>query len=158
MEGAFQRARYTHHNAVLAKCAIPFEHEFNEEMTERAKKNGVSEIYSFPRVVRVASEFEFAEGWRSDVTVIHGNGENCGSSKPHMRDTALLEVILDKITLIIGPPPCTIVPFMMGPDWSKFREEDMGRRMNDARVHLAFCLDIHRTQHAAGRCFPHVRP
>lgn len=64
----------------------------------------------------------------------------------------------DEPTLIIGSSICTNFSTMMHGNWSRMTQEAKDKRMNEARQHLDFCINIYKVQHVDGRFFLYEHP
>lgn len=75
-----------------------------------------------------------------------------------MRQKAKNKFPNDEPLVLIGSPMCTNFSSILNLIWPKMDEEETERRMKHVRVHLKFCLELHRMQHEAGRYFSHEHP
>ena len=58
----------------------------------------------------------------------------------------------------MGGPPCTNWSAMMNMNWNKMDEREKKKRMEEARLHLRFAVELYKTQMEEGRLFVHEHP
>ena len=58
-----------------ARDSTALQNELNDNMALPLISNGVSEIYSPPRVVRFVEEFNLVGGWSFDLAIVDEGGE-----------------------------------------------------------------------------------
>ncbi len=118
----------------------------------------VAEIYSPPRVVKHAQSRGLRAGWSLDLTNHDVDGKAWDFTKPEMRSRLWAKLKKDKPLLVIGSPACTDWSTMMNLNWHRMSEEDVKRRMKEARVHLKFCIEVYKYQTEHSRYFLHEHP
>ena len=93
-----------------------------------------------------------------DLKIRDEEGKEWDYTKPHIWRKAKELLEKDQPTLVIGSPTCTNVSCIMNLNWSRITPEAKEQRINEARIHFNFRLEMHRTQHEAGRCLPQEHP
>ena len=79
-------------------------------------------------------------------------------SKKAMRDRVKQLVVDSKPFMLIGSPPCTMFNPMQN-FRNRFRNEaEFERRLEVAKKHVRFCLELYRIQLKEGRHFVHEHP
>ena len=83
--------------------------QINRTMMEILLNNmQAAEVYSPPRVAKMASNVGFRAGWSLDLTIQDEDGRYWGFTEPEMRNRAVRKVLQDRPVLFIGRPRCTV--------------------------------------------------
>ena len=77
-------------------------------------QNHVSEVWSVPRVTRMAPKFGLSAGFAYDLMTNDENGQPWGFDKPCQREKCLRHVIEKKPQFLIGSPMCTAFSALQG--------------------------------------------
>jgi hypothetical protein len=112
----------------------------------------VAEIYSPPRVARMAERMGMASGWSLDLTEVDpDDGQPWNFSKPDKRAKAKKKLLEDKPALLVACPMCK--EFSTWNDLnSEYRTDEVVRdKITEAVSHLQFALELCREQLKAGR-------
>lgn len=126
-------------------------------MTKVLNLDDMTKNYSPPRMVRFTEEPGLTAGRSLDPTV-DDQGKPWDLTKKEMRDEAIQLIAEGQPTLAIGSPTCTNPSPMVNINWGKFGEQETKRRLEGARQHLDFCIQIYTMQHEGGRYLLHGHP
>lgn len=118
----------------------------------------VAEIYSPPRVAKMAKDLGPRAGWSLDLTTQDEDGRYWDFTDPTMRNRVARKVLRDKPMLLIGSPMCTVYSAMNRINHAKMPKAVVDQRFRDARVHLEFCTRLYNIQWEVGRYFLHEHP
>ena len=122
----------------------------------------VSELYSPPRVTRMASalpSFKVLPGYAFDITVNDPeDGEPWDFDVRAKRDKARMLLREQKPLFVVGSPMCTAWCTWQRLNKLKRDPETCRRERVRARLHLDFVMEIYREQIDAGRFFLHEHP
>ena len=137
--------------------------ETNKMNMEVMKNNGcksfMGELYSPPRIVQMATEFGLRGGFSLDLTTPGPDGYVWDFTKAECRARAW-KLIKEKAPfLIIGSPPCTAFSSLQNFQRCKpGGDAKVDKAMEEAKVHIEFCMKIYRYQLRKGRYFLHEHP
>ena len=93
----------------------------------------VAEIYSPPRVAKMATQLGMRAGWSLDLATHDRDGQAWEFRKKEMRNRAMRKINKDKPLLIVGIPMCTGCGAMVDFNSQKVTAEEKARRMHEAR-------------------------
>ena len=119
----------------------------------------VAEIYSPPRVTKVASKIGLRTGFALDLSV-----NNPISDKPwDFNDESMCaqaEQMVDeqRPLLLIGSPPCRAFNSLFSSNISRMKPEVVRGMIREGIKHVLFCVKLYRKQMSAGRYFLHEHP
>ena len=113
----------------------------------------ISEVYSKPRVVPIASKYGIGPGWSLDLGTEDSHGRQWDFEKAESRQRARELIAKTRPLLLILSPECRYFSALQNlsngtKDWEAFAEN---RRR--AVMHLEFCIELCRLQEAAGRYY-----
>ena len=74
------------------------------------------------------------------------------------RDEATRMVVTEEPFFLIGSPPCTMFSVLQNGNRHRFTERDWQKKLDDAEVHIKFCLTLYEIQRRAGRYYLHEHP
>jgi hypothetical protein len=124
-----------------------------------ANKLGISEIYSPPRVTKVATELTFPVGFALDLSVNDPvDDKPWDFTQKHKRERAIELINTTKPILLIGSPPCTSFSTLFKSNISRMKPEVVKRLQNEGVMHLRFCVELYNMQCDNGRYFVHEHP
>ena len=124
----------------------------------------VSEVYSQPRIVQEAALRTYGgttlkPGWSLDLTLSDPlTGRPWDFSKKEVRARVRGLVRDSKPFMLIGSPPCTMFSSLQNLSKSKRDEEEFQIKMEVAKRHVRFCVELYRMQLEGGRHFLHEHP
>ena len=67
-------------------------------------------------------------------------------------------VVQDEPYCLIGSPPCTMFSILQNGNKWRHTEKDWQRKLDEAEVHIKFCLSLYEIQRRAGRYYLHEHP
>ena len=120
--------------------------------------DGVSEIYSVPRVSEWCEKYNLTPGWALDKLTLDSNNENRDFDFNEIRDKARKLLKRTKPRLLIGSPMCTFFSKLMAMNWKNMDPDDAKKKWQTAVSHLVFCIELYKIQMNAGRLFLHEHP
>ena len=118
----------------------------------------ISEVYSPPRVAKVATRRKLKAGTSFDITTCDENGIPWDLLKPEIQEKCRKRIIKEKPKLLIGSVMCRDWSQIMNINWDRMEPEEIERRMKEAQIHLEFVCSLYKLQHDAGRYFAHEHP
>ena len=119
----------------------------------------ISEVYSFPRVAKIAAERRgLSTGTSFDITTVDENGIPWDLSKPDVQERCMARVKKEKPGLLIGSPMCRDWSQIMNINWPRMSQEERDKRMKEARMHLRFVCILYILQDGEGRYLVHEHP
>ena len=125
--------------------------------TRGLRTNDVSEVFSPPRVTKVARQFGLSPGYALDLTNVDETGKPWDLSDPEMQEKAIRIQSEQKPWLLIGCPPCHMFSQLQNLV-QKATLEDWQGRYEKARQHLVFCTFLYIRQVEEKRYFLHEHP
>ena len=121
-------------------------------------KMEVAEFYSPPRVAQMPREIGLSAGWSLDLTTNDAGGRAWDFNNLTMRNRAIRKVLTDKPLLLIGSLMCIADSTMNNIDSSRMSAEEVAVRMQYARKHMEFSVNLYKIQAEAGRYFLQEHP
>ena len=119
----------------------------------------VTEIYSPPRVVKMAKKMGLVPGLSLDLTTIdEDDGQPWDFSKKEKRDKARDLVRNKKHLLLVLSPMCTAFSILQRMNYPKLDPQEVEKYMKDATTHLEFCMDLCEIQTEQGMYFLFEHP
>ena len=118
----------------------------------------MAEVYSPPRVTRMAEQMGLRAGWALDLTTCDDDGGLWDFDQLEMRNRAIRKLLKDKPILLIRSPMCTAYSQMNNLNYYKMDPLEVERRVTYGRKHLEFCAKLYDLQWSAGRYFLHEHP
>ncbi len=120
----------------------------------------VAEVYSPPRITKMARRMGLKAGWALDLTEVDPeDNQPWDFSIEEKMKRAKKFVDQDKPTMLIVCPMCG--PFSKLQevfDYPKFSKEDVETKLREALEHLRFAIDLCLQQHEQGRFFLFEHP
>ena len=124
----------------------------------------VSEVYSQPRIAQEAAVRTYGgttlkPGWSLDLTLNDPlTGQPWDFTKKEVR-ARVKELVRDsKPFMLIGSPPCTMFSTLQNMSKANRDEEEFNLKMEIAKKHIQFCLELYGMQLKGGRHFLHEHP
>ena len=119
----------------------------------------VSEIFSPPRVTKVANKIGLRSGFALDLSVDDPeDGKPWDFSTREKREKAEAKVLDEKPFLLIGCPPCRAFSVLFSSNISRMKPEQVKAIIKEGITHLLFCIRLYWIQLKAGRHFLHEHP
>ncbi len=124
----------------------------------------VAELYSQPRIaqeaaIRSYNGVNLLPGWSLDLTREDPlTGEPWDMAKHEVRERVRKLVRDTKPFMVIGSPPCTMFCSLQDLNKGKRDEEEFQRKLEVAKKHVRFCLELYQLQVDEGRFFLHEHP
>ena len=84
----------------------------------------VAEVYSPPRIIKMAQEIGLRAGWSLDLTTYDEYGRQWDFNNAQMRNAAVRKVLTDKPILLIGSPMCGPFSAMNNINYSRMTYEE----------------------------------
>ena len=128
---------------------------------EFVAKRTVSEIYSAPRVTKVAKmmpSLGIAPGFALDLTTTDEQGRPWDFDEDDRQEAAWKLIKEERPMLVIGSPMCTECSLLLNLSKDKRDPKVVAEKLKRAIRHLTFCCEIYRYQIAHGRYFLHEHP
>ena len=128
------------------------------------KNADISEIYSQPRIAQEAAlrrhgGMVLRPGWSLDLTREDpATGKAWDLSRREVRERVRQLVRDTRPFIVIGSPPCTMFCGLQNLRNGKRDEDLFQKKLEDAKKHVRFCVEIYRMQIASGRFFLHEHP
>ena len=128
----------------------------------RAFRKIISEVYSPPRVTKLLSSLptcDLAPGFALDLTcVVPYDGKVWDFDNEAKRRRALKMVREQKPLFLVGSPMCTAFCTWQRLNAQKSDPELVAKKLENARMHLRFVVQLYREQLEGGRYFLHEHP
>ena len=118
----------------------------------------VAEVYSPPRMTKVARQLGMKAGFALDLTNTDEEGNQWDFSKAEMRAKALKLVDEEQPAILILSPPCTMFSNLQQLNVAKMKDEDRNARAKDAVTHFAFAVMLCTRQSQGKRFFALEHP
>ena len=131
-----------------------------KEKTRHDGAADVAEIYSPPRVAKMAKRLGMKAGWSLDLTSRDElDNEPWDFNKPEKRARAREVLLRDKPFMLIASPMCTAFCRLQELfNYPKMEPNEVEQLVKEAVAHLRFALELCTTQHKAGRLFLFEHP
>ena len=119
----------------------------------------ISEIFSQPRVAQEAAVrryggLDLKPGWSLDLTREDPmTGEPWDLGKHAVRERVRKLVRDTKPFMVIGSPPCTMFCSLQNLNKNKRNEQEFEKRLENARRHIRFCIELYNVQISGGPFF-----
>ena len=124
----------------------------------------VSEVYSQPRIAQEAALRTYGKtvlkpGWSLDLTLDDPlTGQPWDFNKKEVRARVRKLVEESKPFMLIGSPPCTMFSTLQNLSKAKRDEKEFNLKMEIARKHVRFCVELYKIQLKGKRHFLHEHP
>ncbi len=115
----------------------------SEAQREKKYKTAVAEVYSPPRITKVAREMGMSAAWALDLTEVDPeDGLPWDLSKPEKRRKAMSLVDTDKPLMLIGCPMCGALSTWQNINYAKMSPEERAQKIAEALLHLRFTVQL----------------
>ena len=118
----------------------------------------MSEVWSQPRVTRLAHEFGLNAGIAYDLLTCDETGEPWDFDKPEQREKCLRQVMEQKPQFLIGSPMCTAFSALQGLNKWRMHPKKWDAMVEKGIRHMRFAVKLYRLQAEQGRWFLHEHP
>ena len=124
----------------------------------------VLEVYAQPRIAQEAALRTYGgttlkPGWSLDLTLDDPlTGKPWDFCKREVRARIRALVHESKPFMLIGSPPCTMFSGLQNLSKSRRNEEEFNLKMEIAKKHIKFCVELYKMQLDGGRHFLHEHP
>ena len=113
--------------------------------------NKVMEVFSPPRVAKMAGEMGLTQGSSIDLTTLdEDDGKPWDMNVPAKRWKVWEIVLRDRPALIVGSPKCTAFSCLQNLNKGKGDENKKKELMKEAVAHLEFCCALYHHQVSQG--------
>ncbi len=144
----------------VSQSKMPKIRDVKREILRQAPGMEVAEIYSPPRITKMANQLGMSGGWALDLTEIdEEDGKPWDFTDISKRKKALQRVEKDKPFMLIMSPMCG--PFSKLQEvfnYPKMERSEVEAKISAAMEHLQFTVELCARQHAAGRLFLFEHP
>ena len=121
--------------------------------------NHVSEVYSPPRVAKLASKVNLSPGFSLDLRENDpDDGQPWDFNIKSKRDKLRARVESERPLLLVGCPPCTAFSTLFSSNHSRMNPLDVREKIREGLRHLLFCIELYKIQVRGGRYFLHEHP
>ena len=118
----------------------------------------VAEVYSPPRVAKMAKQMGLRAGWRLHLTTCDENGRPWDFNDKAVGNAAVRELLNDKPRLLIGSPMCGPFSAMNNINYAKMTDAEKEQRIAYGRKHMELCMRLYEIQWHEGRYLLHEHP
>ena len=131
----------------------------NEGLLKQAFGFDCGEVYSPPRITKMASDMGLHPAWALDLTVIDSeDGTPWDFSIPAKQKRAIEMLDRDKPAMLIACPMCGPFSSMNNINYAKMDAKEVEEKLRAAMVHIKFALELCLKQYMAGRLFLFEHP
>ena len=121
--------------------------------------NHISEVYSPPRVAKLASKVQLTPGFSIDIREVDpDDGQPWDLNVQSKRTKLRNRVINERPLLLVGCPPCTVFSSLFWTNVSRMNPQDVRDKIREGLRHLLFCIELYKIQIQGGRYFLHEHP
>lgn len=121
-------------------------------------KNHVSEVWSPPRINKLATQYGLQPGFSYDIQVDDDNGIPWDFDIPAQRAKCIRNIIDQKPSFVIGGPMCTAFSALQGLHKSKMSKDKWDALWEKGVRHMQVAIKIYKLQIESGRYFIHEHP
>jgi len=119
----------------------------------------LSEIYSPPRVTKMARQMGLKGGWALDLTTVDEGGEPWDFNLESCRVKAKKLIQTSKPTVLIGSPECKWFSQLQTLNKMHYKDPEAAAQcLKNAIGHMEFVAELYEMQLKAGRYFLHEHP
>ena len=118
----------------------------------------VAEVYSRPRIAKMAQEMGLRAGRSLDLTTCDEAGRPWYFNCIKMSNVAVRLLLNDKPRLLIGSPMCAASSTMNNLNYARMIAEEKQERIECGRKFFEFCCNIYELQLREGRYVLHQHP
>lgn len=136
---------------------IPMDSEVVADQVAVAQ-NHVSEVWSPPRMTRLANQFGLNAGFAYDLMINDENGEPWDFDQQKQREKCMRHVMKQKPQFLIGSPMCTAFSALQGLTKWRMDPKKWDALMEKGLRHMRFAIKLYRIQAEQGRWFLHEHP
>ena len=121
-------------------------------------QNHISEVWSPPRVTKLAGEFKLSAGFALDIQTNDETGQPWDFDVPAQRTKCIDKVINEKPQFLVGSPMCTAFSALQA--LNKWRMDPIKWKAltEKGERHMRFAVKLYRLQAEQGRWFLHEHP
>ena len=129
------------------------------ELRHRSHGADVAEVYSPPRITKLASDMNLKAAWALDLTVRDPDDDQPWDlSDPGKQAKTKKKINEDKPLMLVVCPMCGPFSTMMNWNYAAMETEQVREILDKAMEHLKFALELCVMQHQAGRLFLFEHP
>ena len=121
-------------------------------------QNHVSEVWSQPRVTKLAKEFGLSPGFALDLQVNDEDGQPWDFDKVEQREKCIRLIQEQKPMFLIGSPMCTAFSALQNLNKWRMDTKKWNALQEQGVRHMRFAIKLYRMQADAGRFFLHEHP
>ena len=118
----------------------------------------VSEVWSQPRVTKLASEYGLTPGSAYDIEINDEDGKPWDFDLPSQRAKCLQQIQEQKPEFLIGSPMCTAFSILQGLNKWRMSPDKWNSLIEKGLRHMRFAVKLYRLQDEGGRFFLHEHP
>ena len=107
-------------------------------------KNHVSEVWSQPRVTKLASEYGLSPGFAYDIEVNDEDGKPWDFDVPAQRAKCLRHIQEQKPEFLIGSPMCTAFSILQGLNKWRMDPDKWNALIEKGLRHMRFAMKLYR--------------
>ena len=138
--------------------SIPLDADGMADQVMAIVQNHVSEVWSPPRVTKLASKFGLSPGFAYDLVSNDEDGNPWDFDKHEQRAKCLTHVMDQKPQFLIGSPMCTAFSALQGLNKWRMDPAKWDALMEKGLRHMRFAIKLYRLQAEQGRRFLHEHP
>ena len=143
----------------LAEFKLPKNRRQRRTLHQNGYSSDVGEVYSPPRVTKIASDMGLRPAWALDLTELDpSDGLPWDFSCEAKRRRAKKLLMEDKPLMLIACPMCGPFSTIMHWNYAEMSEIEAKQKLSAAMEHLKFAVELCLTQYQAGRLFLFEHP
>ena len=137
---------------------IPMDSEDIADRMISVIQNHVSELWSPPRVTKLASEYGLSPGFAYDIEVNDENGMPWDFDKAEQREKCMTHILNQKPDFLIGSPMCTAFSALQGLNKWRMNPKKWNALIEKGLRHMRFAVKLYRLQAENNRFLLHEHP
>ena len=114
-------------------------------------QNHVSEVWSPPRVTKLAHEYDLKPGFSFDIQTNDENGKPWDFDVPAQRRKCIERVIHEKPQFLVGSPMCTAFSALQALNKWRMDPTKWQALIDKGERHMRFAIKLYRLQMEQGR-------
>ena len=118
----------------------------------------ISEVYSPPRLAKIAHEYGLLAGTSFDITMNDETGMPWDFDMPSQRQRCRERIEKEKPKLLVGSPMCTAFSIIQNLNRKRMGEKRWKEMIAYGTRHLLFVIELYELQLRAGRYILHEHP
>ena len=118
----------------------------------------ISEVYSPPRMTKMARKYNLVEGIAMDLTTVDEEGNPWDFTQEAMRNKAEGKLDSEQPGLLILCPPCTGFCVWQHINYPKMPLETVRKKLEESVLHVGFAMRLAVKQADSGRKFIYEHP